>query len=130
MNATNLNIYHDPSDYREHLDENDRQPPTQQPHPPGQSDDNSNLSQEDQLNNQILDPPQTANRTGEATPPTDDDKSRHQDLDEEKLEWNGKMAQKHGNPIIVLMVKCSTKLTVNSQKMERDEKLVLNVYIE
>lgn len=51
MNATNLKIYHDPSEHREHLDEYERQPPTQQPHPPGQLDDNINPSQEDQLNN-------------------------------------------------------------------------------
>lgn len=160
MNATNLKIYHDPSEHREHLDDYDRQPPTQQPQPPdppGQLDDNTNPSQEDQVNNnnEIPDTPQTAIGRGDAIPPTDDETSQHQDqplpavpqepnkqwklrnflagrfrMDEEKLEWNGMMAQKHGNPIIVLMAKCSTKLTVNSQKLEPDEKLVLNVNIE
>lgn len=80
MNATNLKIYHDPSEHREHLDDYDRQPPTQQPQPPGQLDDNTNPSQEDQTNNNshIPDRPQTANGTGEATPPTDDETSQHQ----------------------------------------------------
>lgn len=81
MNATNLKIYHDPSEHREHLDDYDRQPPTQKPQPPGQLDDNTNPSQEDQTNNNshIPDRPQTANGTGEATPPTDDETSQHQD---------------------------------------------------
>lgn len=80
MNATNLKIYHDPSEHREHLDDYDRQPPTQQSQPPGQLDDNTNTSQEDQTNNNsyIPDPPQTANGTGEATPPTDHETSQHQ----------------------------------------------------
>lgn len=84
MNATNLKIYHDPSEHREHLDDYDRQPPTQQtqpPDPPGQLDDNTNPSQEDQVNNnnEIPDTPQTANGRGDVIPPTDDETSQHQD---------------------------------------------------
>lgn len=41
-----------------------------------------------------------------------------------EIRVEGEDGTKHGNPIIVLMVKCSTKLTVNLQKLERDEKLV------